>query len=83
MGFNPFNGLLVKGGAVTCGTKTSVCSKTSRPPSNLTDFHRGEGSASPPVIFAHLGEGDMMRIKVEPHANRICGDKKVDLSALK
>ena len=49
---------------------------------NLGDLGGGQAARAAAVEFADAGEGDMVEIHVEPHADRIGGDEVIDLARL-
>ncbi len=51
-------------------------------PGNLSDLRRGQGTPAGTIEFAQLGEGNMVNVHIQPHANRIGGDQIIDLSGL-
>jgi hypothetical protein len=51
-------------------------------PADLADFLRRQPARAAAVEFAQAGEGDMVDVHVQPHADRVGGDEKIDLAGL-
>ena len=83
MGFDAFNQLFIHRRAIARCSKCPVIAKAPRAACNLRRFHRREVSASASVIFGEASKGDMICIKVKPHANSVSCDKEIDIAALK
>ncbi len=66
------------GGSAEC----AVIHVPPRPAGDLSNLGRGQPPRAAPVEFADPGEGDMVEIHVEAHADRISRDEIVDLAGL-
>ena len=53
-----------------------------RAPGDLRHLGDGQAARALPVIFTQRGEGDMLDIQIEPHADRIRRDQIIDLARL-
>ena len=51
-------------------------------PGDLRDFGRGEAAGAVAVELVEPGEGDVIDVHVEAHADRVGGDEEVDLFVL-
>ncbi len=64
------------------GAKGAVAHVTPGAAGDLGDLGGGEPAWAAAVEFADAGEGDMVEIHVEAHADRVGGDQIVDLACL-
>src|SRR5579872_403826 len=49
---------------------------------DLTEFRRGQLPMLPPVEFSIRGEGDVIDIEIETHADGVGGDEIIDFAVL-
>ena len=68
--------------AAPCGAEGAVAASAAGAACDLREFSRGEPAKLVAVIFAVRGEGDVIDIKIEAHADRIGGDQIIDVTGL-
>ena len=62
--------------------KVAVPAIAPGPPGDLADLLRVEPAHAPAVELAQAGEGDMVDVHVQAHADRVGGDQEIDLAGL-
>ena len=62
--------------------ESTIAHMPTRAPRNLRDLGSVEPAQSTAVEFADSGEGNMVEIHVQPHADRVRGDEIIDLARL-
>ncbi len=73
----------IEGPDFGCGAEGAVTHMAPRPPGNLRDLDREQSPRSASVEFGETGEGHMVDIHVEAHADRIRRYDVIDLTRLK
>ena len=68
---NRISNVLIQFSGLTCDTKASICHAPPCTTRNLRKFIRRKWSHAAPIKFAERGKGNVMYIKVQPHANRV------------
>ena len=64
------------------GAEGAVAGGASGAPGDLREFGRVEAAELIAVLFAVGGEGDVIDVEVEPHADRVGGDEIIDVAVL-
>ena len=80
--FQRLDEILVEGRAASGRPECAVARMPPRAPRDLTEFGRRQATELPPVEFAVGGEGDVVDIEIEPHADRVGGDDIIDVAVL-
>ncbi len=68
-------------GAVAGGAERAVAHAPPGAAGDLGDLGGGEAAEAMAVELAHAGEGDVVDVHVQAHADRIGGDQEIDLLA--
>ena len=82
MAFHRGDPILVHFRALSGDAEGPVPAIAPGPPGDLADLLRMQPARAPPVELSEAGEGDMVEVHVQPHADRIGGDEKIDLAGL-
>src|SRR5271166_1084517 len=73
---------LVKGLDIGRDAERAVVQVAARAACDLSELGRGQIAVASSVEFALAGEGDVIDVEIEAHADRIGGDEKVDIARL-
>ena len=74
--------LLVQRRGLACDTEGAVIHVAAGASCNLGDLGRGQGAVVAAVEFFQAGEGHMVHIHVETHADRVCCDDEIHIARL-
>ena len=80
--FQRLNQILVERRAAPGAPKGSVVHVPARAPRDLPEFRAGQATKAPSVEFAIGGEGDVIDVQVQTHADRVRGDNVIDVAVL-
>ena len=83
MAFDRGDEILVHVRAVARHAEGSVLAEPAGPTGDLADFLAVKPARAPAVELAQAGEGDMVDVHVEAHADRVGGDEEIDFARLK
>ena len=73
---------LLEGRAAARRPEGAVIHVASRATGDLSEFGRGEAPVAPAVEFPVGGEGDVIHVEIEPHADGVGGDDVIDVAGL-
>ena len=82
MRFNRVNHFLFQRAAVFSNAESPVCGMTARPPGNLGQLRRGQTPHRLAVKFHIICQRYMADIHIQPHADGVCGNQKINIAVL-
>ena len=82
MRFNRVNHFLFQRATVFSNAESPVCGMAARPSRNLGQLRRGQTPHRLAVKFQIICQRDMADIHIQPHADGVCGDQKINITVL-
>ena len=67
---------------IPCDAKSAILLSPSGAACDLGQLVRGQRTHAPPIKFRERRKGNMVNVQIQPHANRICRNQKINLAIL-